>query len=161
MQSFGNSAVTGENTGHKHCTTCQCGDNHNVFQFSGRKSAFMNTVTQVPNTLVQSRVIPKYDPTASQVGPDVIPNRTVWFRSVSPRPNRITIKVSSPDRPNLRPSEYSSSLHKRTFSSHESEVNNGIQYSRIIEPEGTPTTPMKKLVSQSTLDSTMYSPELT
>lgn len=164
MHSFGNSMVTGDQTaGNRHCSTCQCGEhNHNMLQFSGRKSAFIAAISQsqVNPSLVQSRVIPLNDPTANQVGNNVIPNRTVWLRSVSPRPHKITLRISSPDRPNLRPSEYSSSLHKKTFSNYEAETSNGIQVSRIIEPEGTPTTPMKKLVSQSTLDSTMYSPEL-
>ena len=66
--------------------------------------------------LIQSRVVPNYDPAAMEVGQNVIPNKTVWFKSVSPRPTRITINISSPDRPNLRPSLVASSAHKRNNS---------------------------------------------
>jgi len=65
---------------------------------------------------VQSRVLAANDPSASQVGDNVIPNRTVWFRSVSPRPTHITIRVSSPDRPNFRPSQESPEPIKRQLS---------------------------------------------
>jgi|688.fasta_scaffold299969_1 hypothetical protein len=61
---------------------------------------------------MQSRILPNNDPAAMEVGQNVIPNKTVWFKSVSPRPTKITIKISSPDRPNLRPSQVGSSIQK-------------------------------------------------
>lgn len=65
---------------------------------------------------MESRVLNVNDPEAMQVGPNVIPNKTVWFKSVSPAPRKITIKVSSPDRPNLRSSLVHSSLQKGILS---------------------------------------------
>ena len=84
----------------KHCTTCNCGtgDVNN----GKRLSDYIEAERISP--LVKSRLLPLNDPLASEVGHNAIPNRTVWFKSVSPRPSRITIKISSPDRPNLRPS---------------------------------------------------------
>lgn len=65
---------------------------------------------------MQSRAIPFNNPLANEVGQNVIPNRTVWFKSLSPRPPRITIKISSPDRPNLRSSGMTPSVQKRSVS---------------------------------------------
>lgn len=81
---------------------------------------------------LQSRAIPYGNPEAYEVGDNVIPNRTVWFKSVSPRPPRITIKVSSPDRPNLRSSGISSSLQKRTFSQCEVQPYGNLEISRAV-----------------------------
>lgn len=100
-----------------HCSTCQCSNAESFFQWKNPTDSQVTLGKRVP-MFMQSRVLLVRDPEAQEVGENVIPNKTVWFKSVSPRPNRITIKVSSPDRPNLRPSEFSSSLQKRSSSIH-------------------------------------------
>lgn len=90
-------------SGSRHCTTCQCDQHEHTLQQSQLKlSNFIET--DKSSILVRSRLIPLGDPSAAEVGTNVMPDRTVWMKSVSPRPSRITIRVSSPDRPNLVPS---------------------------------------------------------
>lgn len=102
--------------------------------------------------LLTSRVVPANDPVAMEVGNNVIPNKTVWFKSVSPRPARITIRVSSPDRPNLRPSQVSGSLHKRTASESLGSLR-GLQLERVASnPEQPLFTPVRRLASKNSYD---------
>lgn len=100
-----------------HCTTCQCSNSETLFQLKNVRESQVTLGSRAP-MFMRSRVIPVKDPEAQEVGENVIPNRTVWFKSVSPRPIRITIKVSSPDRPNLRPNEFCTSLQKRATSTY-------------------------------------------
>jgi hypothetical protein len=78
----------------KHCATCQCGASEDFFRWKQRQSIVQPT--HRPSQLLHSRIIPNNDPAAMEVGNNVIPNKTVWFKSVSPRPTKITIRVSSP-----------------------------------------------------------------
>lgn len=145
----------------RHCPTCHCGDSHNFYQWKSQKKP-VDQPTIRASRLLQSRVVPPSDPASREVGDSVIPNRTVWFKSVSSRPNRITITVSSPDKPNLRPTLTPLSLHKRACS--ESTLSfGGLQTSRmIINSQQILTTPVKQLIQKNSIEqqeqSTMYSP---
>lgn len=155
--SFASNLVEG-----KHCATCQCCKTESFFQWNNTPKAMSNRMSRV-GTLVQTRVLPPNDPSASQVGDQVLENRTVWFRSVSPRPSKITIRVSSPDRPNLRPSQVSMSPANRPL---RLSLAKGIEESRVtmVESQSSFKTPLKKLVSRTTMDneqSTMYSADTT
>jgi hypothetical protein len=140
-----------QDQGSKHCTTCQCGGpEHNALLERQRLQTYIET--DRTNPLVRSRLIPLNDPLSTEVGHNTVPNKTVWFKSVSPRPNRITIKVSSPDRPNLMPSQVVNSP-TRLFQS--SSASNLQQFQNTPKqcPEQYPSTPLKNMQSQSTINS--------
>jgi hypothetical protein len=53
-------------------------------------------------------------PSTFSVGHDVIPNKIVWFRSLSPRIPKITIRYSSPPRPTFKPQQIMINNCKKT-----------------------------------------------
>lgn len=101
----------------KHCPTCNCpnhGDSNEWFSSQVSSSHNMSRLED----LRESRLTLPSDPKIFEVGSKVINNRTVWFKSVSPKPSRITLKVSSPDRPNLKPSTSMTSFPQKGFEEH-------------------------------------------
>ena len=144
----------------KHCPSCQCTGTDNFLRWRAPREQAPIASSRI-SQFVHSRIVPQNDPISQEVGQNVIPNRTVWFKSVPPKPAKITIRVSSPDRPNLRPSEGTLSVHKRAPS--ESRISfRGIQVSQVADPEHIPSTPLKKIRSKNSIDtydqSTIYSP---
>ena len=87
-------------SGSRHCTTCQCDQHEHTLQQSQLKlSNFIET--DKSSILVRSRLIPLGDPSAAEVGTNVMPDRTVWMKSTlvieSLIPFSVTISVTSKD----------------------------------------------------------------